>query len=163
MEKSEFIEIKVNFKNMINDLNVIYAQAGPEDELAIRDLLKELEGDRSQLGMSRFYIAKVDNNLIGCVRTKIIGDGGLELASLAVNKKYQGRGIGSGLVEELLLKETERPIFLLTEQSKESFYKKFNFNIIAPSDLPSEFKKEYNRIISMSFVKNLKVIAMVID
>lgn len=147
---------------MIDKSNVIYSQAGPEDESAIFDLLKELEGDRSKFDIARFYVAKADNNLVGCIRTKIFAGGCLELASLAVNKNHQGRGIGSRLVEELLLKEAARPIFILTDLTKESFYNKFNFNMIAPSDLPDAFKKEYDRIINLPFAKNLKVIAMVV-
>ena len=148
---------------MNNEFDVIYSQATPLDEIDIFNLLKELEGDRSGFDISRFYIAKIDNNLIGCIRTKIISDDCLELASLAVNKNYQGKGIGSKLVEELLSKETRRPIFILTELSKEIFYKKFNFNIVPPAELPSEFKKEYDRIISMPFAKNLEVIAMAVN
>lgn len=145
---------------MINKLNIIYSQASLEDEPAIFDLLKTLEGDRSKFDITRFYVAKIDNNLVGCVRTRMFAGGCLELASLAVNKNYQGKGIGSRLVEQLLLKELERPIFILTELNKESFYSKFNFNIIEPSELPDEFKKEYDRIINLPFAKNLKVIAM---
>jgi len=145
---------------MINEFNVIYSQAEQEDEPAIFALLKELEGDRSKFDFERFYVAKADNNLVGCVRTKMFDGGCLELASLAVNKNYQGRGIGSRLVEELLLKEVVRPIFILTELNKESFYSKFNFNIIEPLELPDEFKKEYDRITNLPFAKNLKVIAM---
>jgi N-acetylglutamate synthase-like GNAT family acetyltransferase len=145
---------------MANELNVIYSQASLEDEPAIFDLLKELEGDRSKFDIARFYVAKVNNHLIGCIRTKMFAGGCLELASLAVDKNYQGRGIGSRLVEELLLKEVTRPIFILTELNKESFYNKFNFKIVEPLKLPDEFKKEYDRIINLPFAKNLKVIAM---
>jgi len=146
---------------MDNELNIVYSKATSLDEPAILNLLKELEGDRSEFDISRFYIATANNNLIGCIRTKIISDDCLELASLAVNKNYQGQGIGSKLVKELL-KKTKRPIFLLTELNKETFYKKFNFNIIDPLELPSKFKEEYDKIINMPFAKNLEVIAMVI-
>jgi N-acetylglutamate synthase-like GNAT family acetyltransferase len=145
---------------MVTESNISYSQAKPEDEPAILYLLKELEGDRSRFDITRFYVAKIGKNLVGCVRTKIFAGGGLELASLAVDKNYQGKGIGSRLVEELLLKESARPIFILTELNKESFYNKFNFNIIESPELPDEFRKEYDRIINMPFAKNLKVIAM---
>ena len=145
---------------MINEFNIIYSQASREDEPAIFDLLNELEGDRAEFDIARFYVAKADNNLVGCVRTKMFSGGCLELASLAVNKNYQGRGIGSRLVEKLLSNELARPIFLLTELSKEGFYNKFNFNLIEPIELPNEFKKEYYRIINLPFAKNLKVIVM---
>jgi len=147
---------------MINELNISYSQAAPEDEAAILDLLKELEGDRSKFDIARFYVAKIGDILVGCVRTKMFDGGCSELASLAVNQNYRGKGIGSGLVATLLSKEVARPIFILTELNKESFYNKFYFNIIAPSELPDEFRKEYDKIIALPFAKNLQVIAMVI-
>lgn len=143
-------------------LNIIYSQASPKDEAAIFALLTALEGDRSNFDISKFYIAKVDDKLIGCVRIKLLADDCLELSSLAVDRNYQGKGIGSKLVEELLSKEMARPIFLFTESNKESFYNKFNFNTIEPSELPSEFKKEYERLINLPFAKDLKVIAMIV-
>jgi len=148
---------------MKNKLNIIYSKADSVDEPAIFDLLKELEGDRSQFDISRFYVAKINNKLIGCVRTKMLDGECLELASLAVDKNYQGKGIGSRLVKELLSEETGRPIFILTELNKEGFYKKFNFNIVNPLDLPKEFKKEYDRIINMEFAKNLNVVVMAVN
>ena len=61
------------------------------------------------------------------------------------------------------MKEITRPIFILTELNKKNFYKKFGFNIVEPSNLPDEFKKEYERIVSLPFAKNLQVIAMMIE
>jgi N-acetylglutamate synthase-like GNAT family acetyltransferase len=147
---------------MTKRLNVIYSQASPKDEPAIFNLLTALEGDRSNFDISKFYIAKVGNNLIGCVRIKLLTDDCLELSSLAVNKNYQGKGIGSKLVEELLSKETARPIFLFTQSNKESFYNKFNFKTIEAAKLPAEFKKEYERIINLPFAKDLEVIVMIV-
>jgi argininosuccinate lyase/amino-acid N-acetyltransferase len=131
--------------------------------LDIFNLLKELGGDRSEFDVTKFYVAKDDNNLVGCIRAKVFDNGCLELSSLAVDKKYQKRGIGTKLVEELLVKEITRPIFILTELNKKNFYKKFGFNIVEPSNLPDEFKKEYERIVSLPFAKNLQVIAMMIE
>lgn len=147
---------------MTKELNVTYSPANPKDEAAIFTLLTALEGDRSNFDISKFYIAKMDDKLIGCVRIKLLTDDCLELSSLAVDKKYQGQGIGSKLVEELLSKETARPIFLFTESNKESFYNKFSFNTIEATKLPAEFKKEYERLINLPFAKDLEVIAMIV-
>ncbi len=147
---------------MTKELNVTYSPANPKDEAAIFTLLTALEGDRSNFDISKFYIAKMDDKMIGCVRIKLLADDCLELSSLAVDKKYQGQGIGSKLVEELLSKETARPIFLFTESNKESFYNKFNFKTIETTKLPVEFKKEYERLINLPFAKDLEVIAMIV-
>ncbi|MFZ2310231.1 MAG: GNAT family N-acetyltransferase [Patescibacteria group bacterium] len=147
----------------MNASNIIYTLAAPKDELVIFDLLKNLEGDRSNFDLTRFCVAKDGNKLVGCIRTKDFGNNCLELASLAVDEEYRHQGIGSSLVKELLIKEQGHPIFLLTSADKEVFYKKFGFNIISPLDLPVEFKKEYDRIINLPFAKNLQVIAMTIS
>jgi N-acetylglutamate synthase-like GNAT family acetyltransferase len=139
-----------------------YFKATAADELQIRNILKKLNGDRSNFDISRFVVAKQGNELIGCVRIKVFEDGTLELSSLAVLPEHQGQGVGSQLVKKLLLNEVARPIFLLTSLDKESFYKKFSFNIIAPDKLSEEFKNSYLNIINLPFAKSLQVIAMVL-
>jgi len=139
-----------------------YLKATVADKLQIRSFLKQLNGDRSNFEISRFVVVKQGAELIGCVRIKVFKDGTLELSSLAVLSEYQRKGIGSELVNKLLLNEVARPIFLLTSLDKESFYKKFDFNIVAPDKLPKEFKNEYLRVISLPFAKNIQVIAMVL-
>lgn len=147
---------------MTKEPNVTYSPANPKDEAAIFTLLTALEGDRSNFDISKFYIAKMDDKLIGYVRIKLLADDCLELSSLTVDEKYQGQGIGSKLVEELLSKETARPIFLFTQSNKESFYNKFNFKTIETTKIPVEFKKEYERLINLPFAKDLEVIAMIV-
>ena len=153
----------INHLKVMDSLNIIYSQASRTDELAVKNLLSDLDGDRAEFKIEKFYLAKDKDNIIGCIRVKTYGDNCLELASLAVDKNYQHKGIGSKLVEELLLKEKYRPIFLLTSADKEIFYKKFNFRIINPLELPEEFKGEYDKIIKLPFAKSLKVIAMVTE
>jgi N-acetylglutamate synthase-like GNAT family acetyltransferase len=139
-----------------------YLKATVEDELQIRSILKKLNGDRSNFKISRFVVVKQGAELIGCVRIKVFKDGTLELSSLAVLSEYQRQGIGSELVNKLLFNEVARPIFLLTSLDKESFYKKFGFNIVIPDKLSEEFKNEYLHIINLPFAKNIQVIAMVL-
>ena len=148
---------------MKDNSSITYSKALDKDELAIKDLLKTLEGDRAEFDITRFYLAKINKSLVGCIRTKVFDNNCLELVSLAVSNDYRHQGIGSKLVTELLTKELSRPIFLLTSADKENFYKKFNFKIISPLELPTEFKKEYDKIIALPFTKNLQVIAMIIE
>jgi len=145
-----------------NNLRIIYSKASQKDEIAIINLLKNLGGDKSSFNINKFYIAKDEDKLIGCIRIKIFEGGYLELSSLVVDSGHQHKGIGSRLVRELLSKEKRRPIFLLTSSDKENFYKKFNFNIIDPLELPNELKKEYDKITGLPFAKNLQVIVMII-
>jgi N-acetylglutamate synthase-like GNAT family acetyltransferase len=139
-----------------------YLKATVADELQIRSILKKLNGDRSNFKISRFVVVKQGAELIGCVRIKVFKDGTLELSSLAVLSEYQSQGIGSELVNKLLFNEVARPIFLLTSLDKESFYKKFGFNIVVSDKLPEEFKNEYLRVINLPFAKNIQVIVMML-
>ena len=145
---------------MNNNVNISYATAGAGDEGVIRDLLKVFRGDESNFDISKFVIAKDGEKIIGCIRIKVIGDDCLELSSLGVLSEYRGQGIGSRLAEEVLAREKRRPVFLLTSDDKETFYKNFGFAIVAPESLPQLFKKEYDRVVSLPFAKNIKVIAM---
>lgn len=139
-----------------------YLKATIVDEPQIIKILEELNGDRSVFDINHFMVVKNESSIIGCIRVKVFAGGLLELASLAVLENYQGQGVGSELVRKFLLSETSRPIFLLTSLDKESFYKKFNFNIIDPAELPEEFKNEYLHIINLPFTKSIQVIAMVL-
>ncbi len=150
-------------QNNIKKNNISYGQAINNDEPSVRDLLKNLNGDRSMFDISRFYLAKNMDKVIGCIRIKALGNNCLELASLGVSQEYRNKGIGSRLISELLLKEKSRPVFLLTSEDKEVFYKKFGFNIIEPQKLSIEFKKEYDKIVVLPFAKNIKVISMIIE
>lgn len=133
------------------------------DEKEIKMVLKILNGDRSKFIIKNFVIAKDKNRIIGCIRIKNLEKDTLELSSLVVLSEYQHKGIGSELVRHLLAKEQKRPIFLLTSSDKEHFYNKFNFHLINPIQLPKEFKKEYSRVVSLPFAKNIQVIAMSIN
>jgi N-acetylglutamate synthase-like GNAT family acetyltransferase len=142
--------------------NIVYFKASQKDEISIVNLLKNLNGDRASFDISKFYTVKDGDRLIGCVRIKAFKGGCLELSSLAVDPKYQHKGIGSKLVENILTQEQSRPIFLLTSADKELFYKKFGFIIIDSQKLPSEFKEEHDKILTLPFAKSLEVIAMVV-
>lgn len=144
-----------------NISNATYEKATPKDEQEIINLLQSLNGDRANFDINKFYVAKNEEEIIGCVRIKVFDGGCLELASLAVQPNYQNQGVGSKLVTTLLQAEISRPIFLLTSLDKESFYKKFDFAVVEPLNLPDEFKKEYDKIISLPFAKGLEVIAMI--
>lgn len=137
-----------------------YLRAKKSDAAAIISLLSGLNGDRDDFNSDRFYVAKDGVLIVGCIRTKVYSGDCLELASLAVDEKYQRQGIGSHLVQFLLADEKERPIFLLTSADKELYYQKFGFIRVSVPELPADYKKEYEKIINLPFAQNLEVIAM---
>ncbi len=73
---------------MKDNSSITYSKALDKDELAIKDLLKTLEGDRAEFDITRFYLAKINKSLVGCIRTKVFDNNCLELVSLAVSNDY---------------------------------------------------------------------------
>ena len=94
-------------------MGIIYTTAQNSDLDSIMTLLKSERGDLTELKLNQFIIAKDNENVIGCVRTKDLTSDCIELASLAVSPEYRGQGIGIRLVNEILEKDYRRPIYLL--------------------------------------------------
>jgi amino-acid N-acetyltransferase len=81
---------------------------------------------------------------------EIIGTGGLEfftdyalLRSVAVNSAQRGRGIGQGIVQELLLMAKLKPVievYLLTETAHD-FFVKLGFSDVPRDAVPESIKE----------------------
>jgi amino-acid N-acetyltransferase len=86
-----------------------------------------------------FWVAVTpEQKIIGCAGLHIVGwDNLAEIKSLAVDKKYHGKGVGALLVSACLKEASElkvSSVFALSYKPK--FFKKFGFKIIAKSKLP---------------------------
>lgn len=119
------------------------------------------KGDRRDISVNQFMLAKDGDRLIGCIRIKELAKDCLELASLVVMPEYRKQGIGSQLVKTILSKEKRRPIYLLCSTQQQGFYERNGFELMGVDILPEFFKNEYQRIIKLPFAQNIKVIAMV--
>ncbi len=90
-----------------------------------------------------FWTVQYNKKIIGCCALHISWDDLAEIKSLAVEKRFQGRGIGKRLVDSSLNEARQlgaKRIFVLTY--KPDFFKKFGFKIIKNADLPNKIWAE---------------------
>lgn len=94
--------------------------------------IKDLDKLESSLKLSWAWITARDDNgrLIGFVQILSDGIKHAYILKLLVHKEYQGQGIGSKIVENMmeLLNENKLNPVLITKPSEESFYNKFGFD-----------------------------------
>jgi N-acetylglutamate synthase-like GNAT family acetyltransferase len=93
------------------------------------------------LDWKRFLVAvSPEEELLGCGQIKPHPDGSLELASIAVRDRARGGGIARRIIEELLVKVPQRPLYLMCRARLESLYVKFGFQSIEFQEMPRYFK-----------------------
>ncbi len=86
-----------------------------------------------------FFVCEYNGNIYGVCALHIMWEDLAEIRSLAVDIKYQGRGIGKKLVNRCLKEAKElgiKKIFALTYNTE--FFKKMGFKDIDKSSLPQK-------------------------
>jgi N-acetylglutamate synthase-like GNAT family acetyltransferase len=113
-----------------------------KDFPAIRGLILEVHINPTGLDWRHFLVAVTpESELIGCGQIKPHFDGSRELASIAVQEQARGQGVARAIIQELLRRETMRPLFLMCRARLESLYKKFGFYPIGPIEMPLYFRR----------------------
>lgn len=86
-----------------------------------------------------FFVAEEDGIVIGACALRILWEDLAEIRSLAVDDKFQGKGIGSKLVNACIKEAVElgiKRVFALTYQR--DFFKKIGFKDISKRKLPQK-------------------------
>jgi len=109
------------------------------DQKPIKDLIHKVGINPTRLNWERFIIAEEEGQFVGCVQLKPHSDGVQELASLAVQPEKQGQGIGGQLIRALLERE-HGELYLTCRLRLTSYYEKFGFRALAPTEVPSTFR-----------------------
>ncbi|MGC8977459.1 MAG: N-acetyltransferase [Candidatus Ratteibacteria bacterium] len=129
-EKEDFLIRKAKLKdaNSIREIVNSFAVEGKMLPLSLNQIYEKIRD---------FSVIEKNGKLIGCGALKIIWKDLAEIRSIAIKKKYQKKGYGKKLVENLL-KEAEdldiKKIFVLTYIP--DFFSKFGFEKIQKSKLP---------------------------
>lgn len=64
----------------------------------------------------------------------------LELASIAVRKRYRGLGVAGAMIKQLLSVHP-RPVYLMCRSGLGLFYQKFGFSTLPLDDMPKYFQR----------------------
>ena len=107
----------------------------------IRDLIHEVGINPLGLDWRRFVVAVDDfDEMLGCGQIKPHGQEVLELASIAVYPKHQGKGVARAIIEHLL-QDSPRPLYLMCESGIGPMYEKFGFRTIPYEEMPRYFQR----------------------
>ena len=130
---------------MINS-DYYFQQAETSDLISIKNLLQKLDLVHQEIEkyIEDFIVLKTGNKLIGCAGLEIYDEIGL-LRSVAIDRDFQGKGLGKKLVKEILKYADKKEIvdlYLLTN-SAEKFFEKHGFNIVSRTDVDPQIKQTY--------------------
>jgi len=115
--------------------------ARESDQPAIRALIHTVGINPFGLDWRHFILAETpDGKLLGCGQLKPHRDGSLELASIAVEEAYRGRGIARAVIEHLL-ENAPRPLYLMCRPALGDLYRRFGFRPAAEETLPPYFRR----------------------
>jgi N-acetylglutamate synthase-like GNAT family acetyltransferase len=107
----------------------------------IKDLINLVGINPTGLDWKRFIVAVNDEGqVIACGQIKPHGADIRELASIAVNPEYQGKGFARAVIEKLL-RENPKPLYLMCISHNGPMYEKFGFQVIADKQMPRYFAR----------------------
>ena len=121
---------------------------------AIEALLVSAAGDRENLADDQFVVAEdEDLAIFGCGRLRPYPDF-CELASMAVAREAQARGVGRGIVSSLL-ERYKGPVYLICEDNVVDFFRRFALGLIPETDMPAGLRPKWEYFAALADHMNL--------
>lgn len=123
--------------------------AREQDAPAIARLVRGAKLNPTGLDWERFTVAEDSSGeVVGCGQIKPHRDGSLELASLVVEPRLRGKGIGRRLIESLL-NDVNQPVWLMCRSSLVPLYERFGFEEMAPEEPQPRYFQRVRRLASV--------------
>jgi amino-acid N-acetyltransferase len=90
-----------------------------------------------------FFVAEIDNNLVGCGALTRLGPDLLEIRSLGITHEFKGLGIGSQLIQSLLQEAKNQKVTKVMALTYEvAFFQKNGFEIVPKHIFPEKVWKD---------------------
>ncbi len=136
---------------------VFIRKARMEDAQAMHQLLNRFADKRELLprsiaeiyeNLQQFFVAEARGKVIGTCALYVTWDNLAEVKALAVDEKYQGRGLGKRLLEAVTQTAASlhvRRLFTLTLRS--GFFERFGFHHVSKDHLPHKVWTECVRCV----------------
>lgn len=140
---------------------VLLRAAQPRDMRRIRAIIRRARINRLGLRWRRFTVAVSDTQIIGCVQLKPHRDGTVELASLAVERDWRGRGIGDQLVADCVARHAAA-LHLMCTHKLVAYYLRLGFAVVALPDLPPYFRRLMRvlAVVAPRAIKRSRIVVM---
>ena len=134
--------------------DIFLRAATADDQVPIRRMIRAAQLNPFGVHWQRFVVAQSGDDVAGIGQVKILGDGTLELASLAVLPEHQNSGIG-GCIVWTLIDRTRGPIYLRCAAHNEGYYQRFGFRTLAPAEMPRSLRRMYTAVNAVLPLMNL--------
>ncbi len=140
---------------------VLLRAAQPRDMRRIRAIIRRARINRLGLRWRRFTVAVSGMQIIGCVQLKPHRDGTVELASLAVERDWRGRGIGEQLVADCVARHANA-LHLMCTHKLVAYYLRLGFAVVALPDLPPYFRRLMRvlAVVAPRAIKRSRIVVM---
>jgi N-acetylglutamate synthase-like GNAT family acetyltransferase len=126
--------------------------AKPEQASQIRNLIRHSGINPTGLNWQRFLVALTPaGDFIGCGQIKPHADGTNELASLAVEKEWRGRGVARSIIESLLRSHPSGDLYLMCQSNLGPLYEKFGFQALPEAEMPTYFRR-VSKLVSVAII-----------
>ncbi len=120
------------------------------DQHAIKRLARKARINRFGLHWNCFTLA-VDSrgDIIACGQTKRHRDGSFELASLAVEKSWRGRGVARTIIESLT-SSFDGQLWLICRSTLTPLYERFGFKNVEKDQNESRYFRRIQRVAAIA-------------